>query len=168
MALTIEEGKAKFIEAWGRLASEWGINRTMAQVHALLLLSNQSLNADEVMQQLNISRGNANMNLRSLVDWGLVTKELKQGKRKEYFFAEKDIWKINRQIMLNRKKRELEPLQSLFEELKTVNNDTKDTEAFLKLVNELSDFANMVNKLMETSLKADRNWMLNLLIKTLG
>ena len=72
--MDIHEGKQKFIESWGKMASDWGINRTMAQVHALLLIAPEPLTADQVMEDLNISRGNANMNIRALMDWGLVKK----------------------------------------------------------------------------------------------
>ena len=80
------EGKERFLQAWGALGSEWGINRTMAQIHALLMIAPQALSADSVMEELTISRGNANMNLRALMDWGLVYKELRAGDRKEYLF----------------------------------------------------------------------------------
>jgi len=71
----------------------------MAQIHALLLVSPEALSADEVMEDLAISRGNANMNLRELIDWGLVQKVIRPGERKEFFSAEKDIWKVARQII---------------------------------------------------------------------
>ena len=70
--MTLTEGKDKFIQSWGTLGTNWGINRTMAQIHALLLVSPESLSAEGIMKELQISRGNANMNLRALIDWGLV------------------------------------------------------------------------------------------------
>ena len=88
--MEVTEGKEKFVQAWGTLGTQWGINRTMAQVHALLLISKESLCADEIMEDLKISRGNANTNIRALIDWGLVYKKLKPGERKEFFVAEKE------------------------------------------------------------------------------
>ena len=108
-----QEAKEKFIQTWGTLGSNWGINRTMAQVHALLLISPNAMSADEIMAELQISRGNANINIRSLIDWGLVKKELKAGERKEFFRAEKDMWKTALQIMRERRKRELAPLKEV-------------------------------------------------------
>ncbi|MFZ1693694.1 MAG: MarR family transcriptional regulator, partial [Flavobacteriales bacterium] len=108
--MTIPEAKDKFIEAWGAFGSAWGINRSMAQVHALLLISHEPLSTEDVMEQLNISRGNANMNLRALIDWSLVRRVLKPGERREFFEAEKDVWKVATHITRERKKRELEPL----------------------------------------------------------
>ena len=98
--MELQEGKDKFIQAWGTLGSHWGINRTMAQVHALLLISPEALSAEEIMAELNISRGNANMNVRTLMDWGIVTKVVKSGERKEFFFSDKDIWDLAKQIMV--------------------------------------------------------------------
>ena len=73
----------------------------MAQIHALLLISPESMSADEIMEELNISRGNADMNLRGLIDWGLVSKKHRSGERRDYFYAEKDIWKVAQQVILN-------------------------------------------------------------------
>jgi DNA-binding transcriptional regulator GbsR (MarR family) len=102
--MQLQEAKDKFVQAWGNFGSNWGINRTMAQVHALLLVSPQALSADDIMESLDISRGNANMNIRALIDWGLVYKENKNGERREYFIAEKDMWTVIRQIIIHRKK----------------------------------------------------------------
>lgn len=65
--MELNEGKNKFIEAWGIFGSEWGINRTMAQIHALLLVSAEPLSTEDIMEQLNVSRGNVNMNTRDLI-----------------------------------------------------------------------------------------------------
>ena len=117
--MELQQGKEKFIQSWGTLGTNWGINRTMAQVHALLLISPRALTAEEIMEQLKISRGNANMNIRALIDWNLVHKELKPGERKEYFSAEKDMWEVVRQIIIHRKKKELEPMLKLAFEVLT-------------------------------------------------
>ncbi|WP_431293664.1 GbsR/MarR family transcriptional regulator [Pedobacter sp. P26] len=126
--MELAAAKLKFIEAWGKLGSEWGINRTMAQVHALLLISPEALTTEEIMEQLSISRGNANMTLRDLIGWGLIEKQHKAGERKEYFFADKDVWNIARQVAKERKKRELEPVLKILNELSAVNGDEKDPE----------------------------------------
>ena len=80
-----EEAKKQFVQSWGTFGSDWGINKAMAQVHALLLISPKPLCTDEIMEELKISRGNANMTLRSLLDWGIIYKVIKPGERKEYF-----------------------------------------------------------------------------------
>ncbi|MFM8361479.1 MAG: GbsR/MarR family transcriptional regulator, partial [Haliscomenobacter sp.] len=115
--MNVSEGTEKFIQSWGALATSWGINRTMAQIHALLLASSNPLTADDIMESLQMSRGNVNLNLRALMDWGLVMKELRPGDRKDYFVAEKDIWEVVKRIIIERKKRELEPMIKILDEL---------------------------------------------------
>ena len=154
----LPEGRDKFIQAWGALGSNWGISRTMAQIHALLLLSPEAISADEVMEQLQISRGNANMNLRALIDWGLVYKELKPGERREYFVAEKDMGQVVKQIIIQRKKRELEPMVRLLDELSEVEGDSEEAQTMRKVVNDLKLFSNKADRALDALVKADSNW----------
>ncbi|MEM6347733.1 MAG: helix-turn-helix domain-containing protein [Bacteroidota bacterium] len=165
--MQLAEAKEKFIQEWGTLGSKWGINRTMAQVHALLLISPESLSADDIMGTLNISRGNANMNLRALIDWGLVKKEHKSGERREYFYAEKDIWEVAQQVIVERRKRELKPVLKVLEEVKEVESggDEIELKAFVDSVGDLSKVINQADKFLEVVVKADRNWFFNTLIK---
>ncbi len=159
--MKLDEAKAQFIQAWGALGTKWGINRTMAQVHALLLIAPEALSAEEIMEQLNISRGNANMNLRSLIDWGLLEKELKPGERKEFFVAEKDIWKVAVQIMKERKKRELEPLEKVLNRVSEVEDESPEAEAFKDMVGQISRFSNYADKSLDAMIDADEHWMVN-------
>lgn len=76
----------------GTDGQRWGISRTMAEVHALLYITGEPLCTDDVMDRLQISRGNASMSLRALQDWGIVTRTHKRGDRKEYFLTESDVW----------------------------------------------------------------------------
>ncbi|PTT01438.1 transcriptional regulator [Pedobacter sp. HMWF019] len=158
--MELAEGKQKFIEAWGKLGSEWGINRTMAQVHALLLVSPEALTTEEVMETLNISRGNANMTLRDLINWGLVEKQHKPGERKEFFYADKDTWNIARQVAKERRKRELDPVLKLLAELTKIEGDAKDPEfrTFNKSVTDINKLAKNVDKTLDTMLKAEESW----------
>ncbi len=165
--MTVSEGKEKFIEAWGKMASEWGINRTMSQVHALLLVSPDALTADEVMEQLGISRGNANMNIRALMDWGLVHKSLRPGERKEFFYAEKDMWTVVRQIIINRKKRELEPMVKVLDDLSKVDEAGPEAEAFVRTVGDVRMFAHKANQTLDTLIKADANWFTGVFFRML-
>ncbi|WP_131536202.1 GbsR/MarR family transcriptional regulator [Pedobacter nototheniae] len=165
--MELAAAKLKFIEAWGKLGSEWGINRTMAQVHALLLISPEALTTEEIMETLSISRGNANMTLRDLIGWGLIEKQHKAGERKEYFFADKDVWNIARQVAKERKKRELEPVLKILTELSAVEGDEKDPEfkTFKKSVTDINKLANNVDKTLETMLKAEENWFWGSVLK---
>jgi len=165
--MELAEAKLKFIEAWGRLGSEWGINRTMAQVHALLLVTPEELTTEDIMEQLSISRGNANMTLRDLMGWGLVEKRHKAGERKEYFYADKDVWNIARQVAKERRKRELEPVLKILDELSKVTGDTKDPgfKTFNKSVTDINKLAKNVDKTFETMIKADESWFWGSLLK---
>lgn len=167
--MKLDEAKEKFIQAWGTLGSNWGISRTMAQVHALLLVSPDPLSAEDVMEQLQISRGNANLNLRALIDWGLVQKELRPGERKEFFAAEKDIWKVFRQVVKERRKRELEPMLEVLQTLGKVEGDRRDREvkAFTDSVEGIYKFAGKADKTLEKLIRADENWFLGSVIKLL-
>src|SRR5688500_19835214 len=107
--MKLSEAKAQFIQSWGLLGAQWGVNRAMAQIHALLLIAPEPMSAEEIMEALDISRGNANMNVRELMNWGIVEKVLVPGERKEFFISEKDIWKAATAIARERKKRELDP-----------------------------------------------------------
>lgn len=164
--MKLTEAKNKFIQAWGTLGSEWGINRTMAQIHALLLISPEALSAEDIMEQLSISRGNANMNLRSLMDWGIVYKELVQGERREFFVAEKDILKVARQITKERRKRELEPVLKLFTELNELEGGSKtEIDEFKKVTSDIKDLTLRVDDLLEKFSKSDENWFYKILVQ---
>ena len=165
--MELAEAKLKFIEAWGKLGSEWGINRTMAQVHALLMISPDALTTEEVMTELSISRGNANMTLRDLIDWGLVEKQHKTGERKEFFYAEKDVWTIARRVAEERKKRELTPIIKILDQFAGVNGDAKDPayKTFKTTVTDINKLANNVNKTLDTMLKAEENWFFGSILK---
>lgn len=164
--MELQEAKDKFIHTWGTLATQWGINRTMSQIHALLLLSEQALNADQIMEALTISRGNVNMNLRELMTWGLINKQLLQGERKEYFSAEKDIWKVARLIAKQRKRREIEPLLEAMEEIKgDLNADTAEKKEFLKVVNDISKVGGFADSAMTSIIKADESWLTSNLLR---
>ena len=167
--MELAAAKLKFIEAWGKLGSEWGINRTMAQVHALLLISPEALTTEEIMETLSISRGNANMTLRDLIGWGLIEKQHKAGERKEYFFADKDVWNIARQVAKERKKRELEPVLKVLNELSSVQGDDKDPEykTFKKSITDINKLAGNVDKTLETMLKAEESWFWGSVLKVL-
>jgi DNA-binding transcriptional regulator GbsR (MarR family) len=165
--MELAEAKQKFIEAWGKLGSEWGINRTMAQVHALLLITPEDLTTEEIMETLKISRGNANMTLRDLISWGLVEKRHKPGERKEYFYADKDTWNIARQVAKERRKRELDPILKILDELSKVKGEKNDPEfkTFNKSITDINKLAKNVDKTLETMLKAEESWFWGSILK---
>ena len=163
--MTLQEGQEKFIQSWGALGSSWGINRTMAQIHALLLIAPEALSADQIMEELMISRGNANMNIRALIDWGLVYKELKQGERKEFFVAEKDMWEVVKCIIAQRKKKELEPMIKVLDELSSIEDDSPRTEEFVSVIRDIKLFSSKADSTLDSLMKADSNWFVGTFMK---
>ena len=149
--MEINEAREKFIETWGNLGSSWGINKSVAQVQAYLLLAPAPVSTDEIMEDLKISRGNTNMSLRQLMDFGVVYKKNIPGQRKEYFVSEKDIWKWAPKIMAVRKQRELNPVLEVLTELKAFN-DTGSGEleaTFVRQVKEIHGFSAKVSKVAD-------------------
>jgi len=145
----LNDAKVRFIHTWAILATQWGINRTMGQIHALLLTSPLPLSTDQTMERLQISRGNANMNIRALIDWGLIYKELRPGIRREYFQAEKDMWAVTKKIIRERKKREIDPLVEMLDEMKDVEVETGTSP------DDLQNFKKIVKDLMEINRRTD-------------
>lgn len=125
----VDEAQDRFIASWGQMASAWGISRTMAEVHALLYITGRALNTDNVIERLQISRGNASMSLRSLQDWGLIARVHRRGDRKEYFEAESDVWAIFKTIARERKKRELDPVLTSLYEIRDLTELKPDADA---------------------------------------
>src|SRR6059058_20261 len=99
-----------FIGRWGEMGQTWGINRTMAEIHAFLYITGAPQCTDDVMERLNISRGNASMSLRALCDWGIIRRMHKRGERREYFESLGDVWEMFSIIAAERKRREMDPV----------------------------------------------------------
>ena len=165
--MKLSEAKQQFISSWGAFGTQWGINRTMAQIHALLLVSVNPLTQDEIMEELSISRGNVNMNIRELVGWGLVDRVIISGERKEFFTAEKDIWKVATQIIRERKKRELDPMIKLLSQLEHVEGDKKDKEIqqFTQTIGSIKKLGSNADKILEALVKAEENWFTASILK---
>ncbi len=104
------DSQDRFIALWGEMASRWGVPRTMAEAHALLFVHGEPLHAEAIMERLRISRGNASMTLRTLVEWGIIARHHARGDRREYFRAEQDVWKLFATVARARKRREIDPL----------------------------------------------------------
>ncbi|RYD58600.1 MAG: ArsR family transcriptional regulator [Sphingobacteriales bacterium] len=161
------EAKEKFIETWGVLGSQWGINKTMAQIQALLLIAPKPLSTDDIMEELAISRGNVNMSIRQLVDWGIVYKKNLAGDRKEYFIAEKDVWKWSHKVGAVRKQRELNPAIELLKEIANSKEigKTEEEKEFAKQIKELNAFSSQIGDLADKLFLSPRGELLLKLIK---
>ena len=111
-AQAYEDALNEFVQLWGDMASAWGINKTMSQIHALLYAESHHLDTDSIMNTLDISRGNANMNLHRLLEWELIYKVPKEGTRKDFYAAETDVWKVVSTIIKERHQREIAPIRA--------------------------------------------------------
>jgi len=163
--MQFEEGKNKFIKTWGELGTNWGINKTMGQIHGMLLVGTREYTTDEIMAELNISRGNVNMNLRTLVEWQLIKKVEKTGDRKDYYAAEKDIWTVFRHIIKKRKEKELHPMIHLIEEVSDIQPTDQDSAEFIKMMNELAIFSSKADKTLDNLVNSKANILVSSYLK---
>jgi HTH-type transcriptional regulator, glycine betaine synthesis regulator len=147
-----------FIRRWGEMGQTWGINRTMAEIHALLYVSAQPQCTDDVMERLNISRGNASMSLRALCDWGIVRRQHKRGERREYFVSLGDVWEMFSIIAAERKRREMDPVletirqcRQMLEESSIGKSGAKreDVQATKQRLAGMEEFMEVTNKIFQ-------------------
>jgi DNA-binding transcriptional regulator GbsR (MarR family) len=164
--MEFKEAKNKFVQTWGALGSQWGINKTMAQIHALLMVSKEAISMEDIMEDLQISRGNASMNLRSLMEWGIVYKEYKAGERKEFFSAEKDLDELAVKISKERSKREIRPALKVLKEVSNINvNSNEEEQHFVEQTTKLYDFVLKADNLLDKITEYKDNWLAQLFIK---
>ena len=163
MSKRFEEVRAKFLDAWGNMGVTWGIGRTMARIHGLLMTAEKPLSTDDVMRELAISRGNANTNLRALAGWGIVRRVRRPGDRKEYFESEKDTWTMLCTVARERKRREIEPV------IKSLESCLREAErapaAFRERLESLLDILKAVDLLMGQLAQQQTNSVLPKLLK---
>lgn len=164
---SLAEAKAQFIQLWGVSGTNWGVSKTLAQVHALLLVSPVALSTEDIMEQLTISRGNASMTVRELLDWGLAYKELRPGERREYFVAEKDMLQVTRCIIRARKRRELDQMKRSLDQLAALPGDPADAEyrAFHAALTDIQQLATASDKLLTRLMQAEKSWFWNTFLK---
>ena len=163
--MKFSEARQEFIQIWGSLGSNWGINKAMAQIHALLMATEQPLTTDEVMEELQVSRSNANLNIRALLDWGLIYRKHIPGDRKEYFVADKDMWSVAIKIIKERRKREVDQVVKEIQQLSKFDATTLEEKNFKRLLEEMNGLADMILKMSNLLEKADRLKFLKWIVK---
>jgi DNA-binding transcriptional regulator GbsR (MarR family) len=161
----LQQAQERFVRSWGEMASRWGINKTMARIHALLMIAEEPMSTDDIMERLAISRGNANMNLRALVDWGLVRPVSVGGERKEYFDSEKDVWNMCCRIARERKRREIEPVIGTLNECLKEAGPGKDAAAFRRRLNDLLELVSMLDFVLGKMAAQDKSDVLPKVLK---
>jgi len=167
-----------FIRKWGEMGQVWGINRTMAEIHAVLYITAQPLCTDDVMERLHISRGNASMSLRALCDWGIIRRLHRRGERREYFESLSDVWEIFSVIAAERKRREMDPVLETIKQCaadldETVIGKAANDEAVRatrQRLEDIGEFMAVTNKIFTqfvTNAKSGLNKVVRLLLKAM-
>ncbi len=165
----LHAARDEFVTQWGAIGSAWGINRTMAQIHALLITVPNPMSTDEIMEDLKISRGNAHGNLRELVSWGLVRSVVRKGERKEYFEAEKDVWKMFCIVMRERRRRELRPAMDVLANCAERTKGLKGAEAavFNQQIKALRDFLDLSDNVITKISRSEQSKIIPFALKFL-
>jgi len=149
METRLDQARQRFIAEWGALGSAWGINRSMASIHARLLVAPEPMTTDDLMDALELSRGNTSTNLRDLIAWGLVRQVAVRGERRQFYVAEKEPWRIFVTITRERLRREIDPALETLDEVADLTRDLEGHEAeeFHRVVNGLAGFLRTVRGL---------------------
>ena len=124
--------ESRFVQHWGEMAARWGVNRTVAQVHALLYLSPRPLNADDIVETLDVARSNVSTSLKELQGWGIVRLVHVLGDKRDHFESLKDVWDMFRVVMDERKKREFDPTMRVLHECIVEAGKDKATDEHTK------------------------------------
>jgi len=164
------DARHQMIQTWGQLSTQWGISRTMGQIHALLMISPDPMTTDQIIEELGISRGSVSMNLRSLIEWGVVHKTFVPGDRKEFFTSEKDAWKMALQIARERKRRELDPMIQSLQHLHVTEKEsatTQQVEEINRMSSQILDVAMQVNKVLDIGIRSGGQSLVRKLINVL-
>ncbi len=166
----LKQARDEFVAQWGALGTQWGINRTMAQIHALLMTAPDPLSTDDVMEELHISRGNAHTNLKELVAWALVRIVVRKGDRREYFEAEKDVWKIFTTVARERKRREIDPALGVLHRCAAESEDidTPEGRAFHQQMKQLEEFVTFASTMSDRIASMKHGFALQMAAKLLG
>ena len=122
----------KFILHWGEMGARWGINRTVAQIHALLYISPKPLNAEEIVAALAVARSNVSTSLKELQAWGIVKVVHVMGDRRDHFESMKDVWEMFRVVLDERKRREIDPTLDLLRECLAGAGSGRAEDAYMR------------------------------------
>ncbi len=166
----LKQARGEFVAQWGALGTQWGINRTMAQIHALLMTAPGPVTTDEVMEELAISRGNAHTNLKELVAWGLVRMVVRKGERRDFFEAEKDVWTIFTIVARERKRREIDPALAVLGKCAADSEGIQTPEglAFRDQMVQLQEFVAFASKMADRVASMKHGFAVQMAAKLLG
>lgn len=153
----------KYILHWGEMGTRWGVNRTVAQIHALLYLANRPLPADEIVDTLSVARSNVSTSLRELQSWGLITMTHVMGDRRDHFEAHKDLWDMLTIIVEERKRREIDPTLAMLRQCLVEAEKDRTTEPeTLQRIEQMHDFVQALADWYEEIRELPRSTVLSL------
>lgn len=135
----------KFILHWGEMGTRWGVNRTVAQIHALLFLSPKALHAEELAETLAVARSNVSTSLKELQGWGIVKVVHVMGDRRDHYESMKDVWELFRVVLDERKRREIDPTLALLRECVAEASKSEDGHTRERIGAMLEFFETMAN-----------------------
>lgn len=145
--------QSRFILHWGEMGTRWGINRTVAQIHALLFVSPEPLSAEEIAQTLSVARSNVSTSLRELQVWGIAQSVHKLGDRRDFFRTQEDVWEIFRLITQQRKEREVDPTLRVLEECVEASRTSKADAYTHRRLSQMLDFMQKATRWYERLMK---------------
>ncbi len=152
---SLSPAASQFVESWGSLGVLWGLNRSMARIHALFLVTDDPIELDQVAKVLNISRGNASMCLKELRNWGVIQRVHKPADRQDYYVAEPDVWTTFFRIAVERKKREFDPALNNLRHLLS-EEDFSDSPKTQKRLEDMEDLFTTANTILSALLSNEK------------
>ena len=152
-----------FVAHFGEMGSRWGINRTVGQIYALIFVSPQPLNADEIAEKLEFSRSNVSMGLKELQAWRLVSLRHLPGDRREYFDAPTDAWEIFRTLAEERRRREIEPTLSMLRNALLETPATEEDRVALERMRGMHDLIELTTTWFDDVQRMDQQTLAKLM-----
>lgn len=153
----------RFVLHWGEMGARWGVNRTVAQIHALLYLSQRALTADEITEALGVARSNVSNSIKELLSWRLVKVVHVMGDRRDHFETSKDVWELFKLIVAGRKQREIDPTLAVLDELLSSPDLKKESGETRKRIEETQQFIGILTHWSDEMLRLEPETLMKVL-----
>ena len=153
----------RFVLHWGEMGTQWGVNRTVAQIHALLFITGRPMAADEICETLNVARSNVSNSIRELQSWRLVTVVHQLGERKDHFETNGDVWELLRIVAAERQRREIEPTARFLAELMASEEFSQQEKHVQQRISQTHDLMSTLTSWSDQMLKLSTQTLVKLL-----
>ncbi|MEJ2622823.1 MAG: MarR family transcriptional regulator [Candidatus Thiodiazotropha sp.] len=153
----------QFVLHWGEMGARWGVNRTVAQIHALLYMSENALTADEITETLGVARSNVSNSIKELLSWRLVKVVHVMGDRRDHFETSKDVWELFKLIVAGRKQREIDPTLQIFDELLSSPDFNKESPHTRQRIEETQQFIRILTQWSDEMLRLEPETLMKVL-----